>query len=84
MAACLLSFGFMSSAFEDHVSRRLAVQSRCKDMEPLLLRLHTVALQNSLLDAATQHALEDEQRIADRNMAELLAADQPAAEMATP
>ena len=51
---------------------RAAIKSRCKDLEPWLLREHTLALQRHLIEAAVQH----QQQVADRNMHELIAAEE--------
>lgn len=51
---------------------RAAIKSRCKDLEPWLLKEHTLALQRRLIEAAVQH----QQQLADRNMRELIAAEE--------
>ena len=51
---------------------RAAIKSRCKDLEPWLLREHTLALQRHLTKTAEKH----QQQVADRNMHELIAAEE--------
>ena len=50
---------------------RAAIKSRCKDLEPWLLRQHTLALRRRLIQAAENH----QQQVADRHMRELIAAE---------
>ena len=50
---------------------RAAIKLRCKDLEPWLLREHTLALQRCLTKAAEEH-----EQIADTNMHELIAAEE--------
>lgn len=58
-------------AFISSLRCRKAVRSRCKDLEPQLLREHTLALRRRLLKASDEH----QQQVADRNMCDPIAAE---------